>query len=169
MLARNREIEKRCLWLLLGLTLAGLLLFSACASSQGTIARSRANQWADALSPPANTELLFEDSGVARPDRRGCWAAYANRVYGADDPALAVINHYDQNLSNSQDWVKHSIIDSDHFIVYDHPDGSSAYISTEIDSDFPDQFARHQTHYKTLFYVIITSRPPDVRARCRGG
>jgi hypothetical protein len=153
-------------WLILRLVLVGSLS-NACISSQRAMARNQVNLWADVLKPPANTELLLEDRGVTRQDRNGCWVAYVDRVYGTDDLTLAVMNHYDQSLARSQGWVKNSIIIGDDIAVYDHPDGSSIEISTDIDLDFPNQFKRYQSSYRTLFFVIITSRPPDTRDRCR--
>jgi hypothetical protein len=153
--------------LLLVFALGGLLLFSACTSSPRAMARSNVNLWADALNPPPDAELLYRDTGVARPDSRGCWAVYIDRVYGTDDPTLAVMNHYDQSLKDMQGWIKNPIIVSDHSAVYDHPDGSSVEISTNIAYDFPSQSDKYQARYRTLFFVVITSRSPEVREGCR--
>jgi hypothetical protein len=166
MFTLSHRIRKIRFWLVLRLILIGSLS-NACISSQRTMARNKVNLWADVLKPPTNAELLLEDIGVTRRDRNGCWAAYVDRVYGTDDLTLAVINHYDQSLKSSQGWVKNSIIVGDDIAVYDHPDGSSVEISTDIDLDFPSQFEKHQTSYRTLFFVVIISRPPDIRDRCR--
>lgn len=167
MLAPNCGILKKLLWLVLGLALGGSFLFSACTSSPRKIARNKAKLWVDALNPPADAELFYEDIGIARSDERGCWAAYIDRIYGTDDPILTVLNYYDRSLDDLQDWIKNPLIVSEHSAVYDHPDGTSIHISTNIAYDFPDQFEKFQTRYRTLFYIIVISRPPDVREKCR--
>jgi len=123
--------------------------------------------WADAIGPPEHAELLYEDSGIARPDRWGCWAVWMDRVYGTGDPNEAVLTHYDQSLGDSEEWVRNANIVSDDSAVYDHPDGTSIHISTDIAYDFPEQVEKYQALYKTLFYVVITARPAEVRERCR--
>ena len=148
--APNQEICKHHFWLILGLVLTGSLL-NACVSSQRTMARNKAIVWADVVTPPDGAELLFEDTGISTRDWRGCWSAYRNRVYGTDDLALTVMDHYSQTLNSSQGWVKNSIIAGDDVAVYDHPDGSSMEISTDIDFDFPNQYKEYKDRYRTLF------------------
>ena len=149
--ALDRGKYRHHLWLTLGFVLIGSL-FNACASSQRTVARNQAIMWADVVAPPGGVELLFEDTGVSTRDWRGCWAAYRDRVYGTDDPALTVMDHYSQSLNNSQGWVKNSIIVGDNVAVYDHPDGSSIVIGTDIAFDFPNLYQEYKTGYGTLFF-----------------
>lgn len=154
-------------WFVLGLVLWGLLLSNACASSQRATARDRVLLLADEVPPPTNAVLLSKDVGVGKPDRRGCWAAYVERVYGTDDSALTVLNHYDQVLQNVQDLTKRSDLSDDDSTLHDHLDGSSIYVSTDIGWDFPREFEKYHTHFKTLFYLIVTWQSPDMRKKCR--
>lgn len=143
MFSRDFRVSKLLYWLVISLVLCAPLMSGACVPSNRTMARDKVSSSSDTLTPPACAELLFEEIGVSRPNRHGCWAAYVDQVYGTDDSTLAVLNHYD------------------------HPDGSSISISTDVSWDFLHEFEKHHTHFKTLFFLITTWQSPDMRRKCR--